>query len=231
MSCDISIETPRGTMPVLQYCAPEQLRVDPTYQREIDDRGRALVRTIARRWDWSLCQPLVIAKRDAGALFIIDGQHRWAAARARGDIPLLPCVVIELSGADGEAGAFVQLNRQRTPLTPFALFRAGVAAGEEAAVAIDRIVRAAGLSITGQRNAALLKPGQIGNVGALRSYHRVHGDRGLRLAVEVLAGAYPDQALLGHATLFVAIGGVLAAEGGGAASLLTELIADRTQAD
>lgn len=123
------------------------------------------------------------------------------------------------------------MNRQRTPLTPFALFRAGVAAGEEAAVAIDRIVRAAGLSITGQRNAALLKPGQIGNVGALRSYHRVHGDRGLRLAVEVLAGAYPDQPLPGHATLFVAIGGVLAAEGGGAASLLTALIADRTQAD
>lgn len=229
MGSIVSIEEARGTMPILQYCAPGQLQVDATYQRDIDDRGQTLVRAIAQRWEWSLCQPLVIARRADGGLFIIDGQHRWAAAKVRGDIPLLPCVVIDSTGADGEAGQFVKLNRQRNALTPFALFRAAVAAGEEAAVAVDRIVREAGLSITGQRNAALLKPGQVSNIGALRSYHRVHGDKGLRLAAKVLAESYYNQVLPAHPTLFVAIGGVLAAEGGGAAGLLTILIAERPQ--
>ncbi len=92
-----------------------------------------------------------------------------------------------------------------------------------------RTGRGAGLSITGQRNVALLKPGQIGNIGALRSYHRVHGDRGLRRALDILARAYPGCELPAHAALFVAIGGVLATEGADAAPLLAALIVDRTQ--
>jgi ParB-like chromosome segregation protein Spo0J len=67
-------------------------------------------------WDWSLCQPLAVAKRDDGGLMVVDGQHRLEAARLRGDIEDLPCVVTAYRNAGDEAAAFVALNQQRRPL-------------------------------------------------------------------------------------------------------------------
>jgi hypothetical protein len=48
--------------------------------------SQALIRQIARHWDWDLCLPLVVSRRADGSLYVIDGQHRLAAARIRGDI-------------------------------------------------------------------------------------------------------------------------------------------------
>ena len=57
----IPFAAPRGTLPVLQYCTPAQLQVDHAYQRDLDGASLKLVDRIARAWDWSLCQPLVVA--------------------------------------------------------------------------------------------------------------------------------------------------------------------------
>lgn len=142
---------PRGRRPVLQNCALGELAVDPAYQRGLDNgSSRALIAAIARDWDWGLCQPLVVARRiDDGAeqLFVVDGQHRLAAARLRGDIGDLPCVVVSYGDAGGEAQAFVALNSRRRPLAALDLFRAALAAGDPEAATIDRLVTRAGLRL------------------------------------------------------------------------------------
>lgn len=59
-----ALEPPRGALPVLQYLTPAQLSVDPAYQRKLDaSSSEKLIREIAQRWDWSLCLPLVVARR------------------------------------------------------------------------------------------------------------------------------------------------------------------------
>jgi hypothetical protein len=114
-----------GELPVLQYCAAEQLCVDERYQRSLEaNQSIRLIRRIAANWDWGLCQPLYVARRSDGKLYVVDGQHRWAAAKLRGDVWQLPCVVRSFASTEEEAAAFVALNQERTPLTALQIFRA-----------------------------------------------------------------------------------------------------------
>lgn len=197
-----TLAPPQGALPVLQYCTPDQLQIDTAYQRALDDRSQRLVADIARGWDWGLCQPLVVARRVEGDLFVVDGQHRLAAAKLRGDIAQLPCVLFNAINAASEAETFVKLNQQRRPLTAFALYRAAVAAGEAEAVALETIVRACGLSVAGASDPAKLKPGQLNNVGKLRAFHHKHGDEPTRQALRILAGSFHDQVFVFGGTLF-----------------------------
>lgn len=120
----------RGRRPSLMNCTIGELRVDASYQRSIDNgKSRALIRKIARTWDWSLFQLLVVSRRPDGELYIVDGQHRWEAARLRRDLYDLPCSVYDFASVGDEATAFVALNQERKPLGALDLFKAAVEGG------------------------------------------------------------------------------------------------------
>jgi hypothetical protein len=104
--------------------------------------SQRLIQAIAAKWDWRLCTPLLVASRDGG-LYIIDGQHRWEAAKLRGDIPFLPCAVGNYTGSAEEAALFVAANRHRVRVNPLDMWRAAIAAGDEATVTIERLVAGA----------------------------------------------------------------------------------------
>jgi hypothetical protein len=206
MASVVSIQPARGTMPVLQFCTPAQLQVDLSYQRATDAQAsRTLINRITREWDWGLFQPLVVARRSDGNLYVVDGQHRLEAARQRGDIPQLPCVITAYDDAKGEAAAFVALNQQRRPLTQMNLHRAAVAAGEPDALLVDRLVEAAGLRLTNWADARAWKPGWVNMVGTFKSVLRVHGERNLRLTLETFSTAFAGQVLNSTQTIFLAI--------------------------
>jgi hypothetical protein len=89
-----------GQRPTLEFRRLCDLKIDPSYQRSIEiGTSQTLIRRIAMFWDWSLCQPLAVARRADGALMVVDGQHRLAAARLRGDIYDLPCVITAYESA------------------------------------------------------------------------------------------------------------------------------------
>ena len=118
----------KGSLPVLQYLTPGQLQVDASYQRSIENgQSRSLIARIAKDWNWDLCQVLVVSRRGDQGLFVVDGQHRLQAAKMRGDIGQLPCVVATYASAQEEAAIFAQLNRQRTPLKALDIFKAALA--------------------------------------------------------------------------------------------------------
>lgn len=207
----LKVNPPLGMMPALQYLLPEQLKVDPAYQRTLDTGpSQALIRRIAVHWNWDLCQPLVVAMREGGELFVIDGQHRLEAARLRGDIQQLPAVVVRYASAADEAASFVHLNQQRRPLSKLDVFKAAVASEDPEAVAIAEAIAAAGPRVVG--HGTFTTPDSISNIGGLEQAYRRHGAAVLQAALEVLREAWPGQVLKYAGTVFPGIAAVCAAE-------------------
>lgn len=196
----------RGVMPVLQYALPAQLQIDPSYQRSIESYdSQALIRKIAMKWDWDLCLPLVVSRRGDGSLYVIDGQHRLAAARLRGDIEQLPCVVGNYADAAQEAAAFTQINQQRRALGTLDLFRAALTGGDDEAIDIYRAMEAARLSLAPHTNWASWQPGQVCQIGAIRKAWRKWGSVPTSAALDVLAQAWAGKVLAYAGTLFPGI--------------------------
>lgn len=223
MGRDVALAPPRGSLPVLQYCTPAQLAVDPCYQRELDGRSRQLIARIAAGWDWNLFQPLVVARRVDGTLYVVDGQHRLEAARSRGDIQQLPCVVFHPGDPADEAAVFVALNQERRPLTAYALFNAALAAGDEEALRLDTLLRGAGLAFTGAADPDRMKPGQINNVGTVRKWHARHGDRRTRIVLGAIGTAFRGQVIRIASPLFMATAALVLERG---EQLSAHLLAD-----
>ena len=75
------------------------------------------------------CDPLLVSYRN-GRFYIIDGQHRYYAALAKG-IKRLLCIIRTGLTMENEARIFVTMNKSRKPLTPFDEFKANIACGNE----------------------------------------------------------------------------------------------------
>jgi hypothetical protein len=209
----LKVNPPLGTLPVLQYCAPDQLKIDEEYQRTLSaGASQSLIRRIAMHWDWGLCQPLFVARRSDGGLYVVDGQHRLEAARLRGDIWQLPCVVTSFATMADEAAAFVSLNQQRRPLTQLDLFKAALAGGDFEAAQIHVAVKDASLEIAPHTNAGAWKPDVIANIGGLQRCYRVHGLQVLTIALGVLARSFRGEVIRYAGSIFPGIEGVVADE-------------------
>lgn len=159
------------------------LTVDESYQRPLT----TFARRIEHGFDPALVGTLVVSRRADGTLAVVDGQTRAAAIShlvAAGEIasPGVPCLVYEgLSRAD-EASLFARLQKERRGISSYHRFRAAVVAGEEEAVAIQAIVRAAGHD-TG------VGKDKIGAVAALERVYRFNPTL-LERTFAVLADAY-----------------------------------------
>lgn len=218
----------RGLMPTLEIVPIDELSIDPTYQRSVENRAsQKLIREIAQDWHWGLCQPLVVSARDEGAsLFVIDGQHRLEAARLRGDIDALPCVLVECDGAEEEAASFVQLNQHRRPLNAIELFRAALASGEDEAAGIAKALEDAGLTMAPHLTSVAWKPGMVGNIGGIQSAWRRHGPEVTLQALRILARAFDGEVIQFAGTIFP---GIVAACANGDAAGLVALLKARGQ--
>lgn len=240
----LKINPPLGRMPTLQFCRPGELRIDSAYQRDVaTGASRALIRRIAQHWNWDLCQPLVVARREGIAgdrLFVIDGQHRLEAARLRHDIDQLPCVIVSFADVADEAASFVHLNQQRRPLSKIDLFKAAIASGDGQASAIMAALADAGLSLAHHTNYTAWKPGMVANIGGIEAAWNRHGEPAVRAALRALAGGFPGQVLRYAGTLFPGIAAICADEmkgGDGFAEnaelfeMLTEMLGAQSQHD
>lgn len=202
----LKFNPPLGVLPALQYLLPQQLQIDEAYQRSIEEAGsQALIRKIAQHWNWDLCQPLVVSRRENGDLFVIDGQHRLAAARLRGDIAQLPAVVVNYASAADEAASFVHLNQQRRPLTGLQIFHAALASGDSQACEIRDAIEAAGLKLGKHVNLQLGPPMTIINVAGIRAAWDDYGGAVTREALQLLGTAFAGQRLVYAGTFFAGL--------------------------
>lgn len=185
------IEPPVGNPPTLEWIAAERLAIDESYQRATDgSKSRNLIFNIAKRWNWSYCQPLVVSRRADGSLYVIDGQHRLSAALRRGDLMHLPCVVLHGQEAESEAAAFVALNTQRQRLSQSDIFNALLASGDAAAKHVADILHETGWR---QSRAAVPMVGTLTCAPMIVKALKLHGEAVVRNALTALREAYPEK--------------------------------------
>lgn len=235
----LKVNPPLGLRPSLENHRIGDLNVDPAYQRSIEGgQSKSLIRKIAMFWDWALFHPLSVARRADGSLWVIDGQHRLAAARLRRDLYDLPCVVGPSRSLADEAASFVAMNIQRRAMTKLDLFKAAVAGEDSEAGSIMAALAEAGLSVAPHSNFTAWKPGMLANIGGIENAWRRHGGRVTRTALRALAEGLDGQVLRYAGTIFPGIAAVCAREMGGKAAfdsalwpLFIEMIGDVTQAE
>lgn len=194
---------PQGSMPSIEWVHTSTLSVDTKYQRSTENAAsRRLIRSIAANFDWRLCAPLVVSRRADGSRVIIDGQHRWAAATLRGDLPQLPCCIFSYDSPEEEARMFIVANRSRRPMTRLDDYHAAIAAADEDALEIQQLVSDSGLRVARDISEGTTKPGRIVFTAALASALRKHGPAIVSAALTTMADAFPGQRLTHGGAIF-----------------------------
>ena len=156
----------KGTAPKVSWISCQDLKIDPGYQRIIEGRkSQSLINAIAQDWDWRLCGPIMVSYRkdanDEFQYFVIDGQHRLYAAKKRGDITELPCVISTYVSYEEEAMAFVSINSARRSVTALDRYHARIAAKEKLALQIQETVTSCDLTVTRHNDAEHWQAGEI----------------------------------------------------------------------
>lgn len=119
------------------------LQIHPEYQRAKNERQ---ILRIAGQWSWVSLGVITVARR-GGELWVIDGQHRVAAAKKRADIQLLPCIVFDSNTVKDDALAFLTTNIDRKPMSSHDKHRAKLVAGDEFSLLARRIMDSHGISL------------------------------------------------------------------------------------
>lgn len=195
----------KGRPPSVEMRHPDELSIDDSYQRSIDTGpSRRLISSIATNWDWRLCMPLTVSRRESG-LYVIDGQHRLEAAKLRGDIPYLPCCVSTYDGPADEAAMFVAANRARRAISRLDDFHAAIVAGDATASNVDSIVRAAGLTVSRKTGSQSWLPGEVAFTAAIKRTLNAHGKEICVEALSAIAKAFPGEILSNGGSIFLAL--------------------------
>lgn len=133
-------------VPEFIHVDPTTLLVDDRYQRSLNRNSVRLIRKIIEQWDWSSFKPPVAVEVD-GKLNVIDGQHTAIAAASHGGIKTIPVMVVSAEKIEERATSFVRHNRDRIGVTAPQLHAALVAAGDQAALTINRMCESAGIEL------------------------------------------------------------------------------------
>jgi ParB-like nuclease domain len=196
-----------GPKPELTWLPLSRCHVDHRYQRTLEsERSQALVERLAKGWRWASCGALLAVKDGKDRYLLLDGQHRAEAARRIG-IKELPALVVAGLSLEEQAAAFVRANLDRVAVNAFALHHARLVAGDERAALVDRVCRAAGISIPKYPIPAdNLKPGQTLALASIAQLALRLGEGGASAVLTAIADAYRDQAGCIRASLLRAVG-------------------------
>ena len=193
-----------GPQPTMEWLPVEKLVIDPEYQREVNKTGRRAIEQIAAKFEWTKFGAVTVAPVSLGRWAIIDGQHRVTAAKLI-DIQLVPCVIQALDRA-GQAAAFSAINGSVVKITPGAVYKAALAAGEGWAVTAERTCRNAGCRLmTSYGSAAAKVGGEIYAVAVVRELIDRHGEAIVTLSfASYRRSTYVDLALAWSSPLLTA---------------------------
>jgi hypothetical protein len=193
---------PIAPPPKIAWLALDQLVIDENYQRSLSGQSNKLIRRLVENWDWNCFKPLSVAAVGDGRYEIIDGQHTAIAAATHGAVETLPCLVLDATTLAQRSAAFVGINRDRLALTPFALYRARLAAEDPEAVAVDAALVSAGAALVESiRYDVEYPPGTVACIGTLLQVVRRGGKarlaRLLRLCMAADISPIPSGVLKG----------------------------------
>jgi hypothetical protein len=165
----------------LRWIPLSRVVVSDIAQREIK---QSRVDYLVAHFDHEQIGTPVVNER-GGRFFVIDGQHRMAAAReVFGDAHQVQCWTYAGLTEAEEAEKFLQIN-DVLAVSAMDKYEIGVEAGREIETDIDRIVRACGLIVSKAQ-----VEGGIGAVGTLRRVYMRGGPRTLARTLRMIDSAY-----------------------------------------
>jgi hypothetical protein len=132
-----------GTMMMVNK---HEISVDPRYQRDVNEAKRL---KIASDFRWPGFGVLTCALRKNGSLYVIDGQHRLAAAMNRTSVTEVPCIVFDVvDDVAFEAEMFILANKNRKPVTARETYRADLMRGDPVSLACEALVTSHNYTVT-----------------------------------------------------------------------------------
>lgn len=189
-----------GAKPDLEWVDVELIDVDSNYQREIRPQ---LVDRILRTFSWARFGAVVLSRKGDGRFNVVEGQHRWKAASLHPDVGAVPAVIVSHDDAAGEAGSFLAINRDRMAVSSVEQYWAGLAAGDDTAIAISRVLQAAGCDVV--PSAGYYRPNLTNSISAIKRCLERYGDGATKRALMVIRKAWPDEAKALRGTLITAL--------------------------
>lgn len=158
------------------------------YNRPVRD---AHWKKIAKNFNPSECEALMVNRRTDGTLALIDGQHRkMALLTVFGPEATWPCRVVRNLSFQQEAEMFLALNEQRKPVNVIERFNAALLAKDPAAMEIESIVQEAGFKLVTNDGSYNRKTGRILAVGALVLIQRQYQAGTLSTVLQLLRAAH-----------------------------------------
>lgn len=176
-----------------------ELRIDPTYQRDL---SLPKVRRIASSWSDAKADSITVSAR-ANGFYVLDGQHRLAAARIAHVVGLWALIHVGLSQAE-EAELFVALNTERTRPKALALFKSRLTY-DPIAREIVEIAESEGWMIQMTDNT-IRHPRRTLAVAMLDSLYAAGGPDLVRRTLSVAGSAWPEDLDAGRADVLGSVG-------------------------
>lgn len=147
--------------------AVDAVTVDRRIQRPLNI---SRVKHIARNFDPRSLGVLTLSLRPDGSVVVLDGQHRWAAAKAINYTDKLPALTYEGLSIEEEAALFLTQNDAK-PVSTLDKFLVRITEGDDVAVAIARVVTAHGW---------VIQPGQTyGSIASVAALERAYNGAGV----------------------------------------------------
>lgn len=121
-----------------------KLMIDHTYQR--NSLSQRNVDQIVKNYSVGSFGALNVAERNGIFYYVVDGQHRLAAAKKLG-LTVVPCAVWVSTGVEQEAAEFERCNSARKSVDYYTKYRAMVVAKDPAYLLCEKILAKHGLHI------------------------------------------------------------------------------------
>jgi hypothetical protein len=149
------------------------------YQRPL---SQLRVQDLTERFDGGEAREIYVSQREDGSRWILDGQHTWATLKNVG-ISDWPCrVFFNLTPAE-EARRFAEYNNNTRRVPPVVQYNAEVLAGDNVAVALEKILSAYQLRISSSKLRS--KEGYLG-VASRAVFQKLYELGGQKLLEETL---------------------------------------------
>jgi hypothetical protein len=115
------------------------------YQRDQEKQRNKIIK-ILKDFRWRAFGVLIVSNRD-GLYYCVEGAGRLIAALHRDDVTMVPCIVHENNSYSGEAKDFIDIDRNRRPISPYDIFLNNLKAGYPNIVKLNRIIEQHGRSV------------------------------------------------------------------------------------
>jgi hypothetical protein len=165
----------------------EILSVDRSYQRPISNKAE----NMGKNWQDELANVITVSLRPDGEFWIIDGQHRVAAALLAG-VTHLEADIRENLSIEEEAKLFDELNSTRSLVTAIDRFRARLVYQDPEAVEINNVVNEMGGEISDVPGRTTKDDRRIKAVASLERVYKYEGPNGLREVLDELNQAFGE---------------------------------------